>query len=393
VVLSACGQDVNNGVKGNQPDVNKQLTVYTSMPLRGPDSPQAEKIIRGMKLAFAERHGEIDGDRLKFTALDDTGPDGNWDDGEVADNARQAIRDPSTVAYLGELDSGASALSIPILNEAGVLQVSPTSGYAGLTRKGVVQGEPDKYYPSGRRTFARTAPSDHVQAVAQVDYQRQKGCKTLYLLNDDELYGTGLSRDIETIVGKGGPAIVGNDDFEVDKSDYSGIAKAIASKTPDCVFFGGGEIESAVRMWRAIHHADPRAKIFGPDRLVTPRFTKRIGDAESITFMTSPLLRRSDYPPQARKVLRSYKDKYGAAGDLNTLYGYATMKAVLDAVANGKGSGSRQRRTIQSFFGLNEDSVLGKFSIDDEGDTSLTKYGSYIVVDGKPVFDGIIDTK
>jgi branched-chain amino acid transport system substrate-binding protein len=390
--LSACGNNVNNGVKGNAPNINKQLTVYTSLPLRGPQAPQARQLIQGMKLAFAERKGEIDGYHIRMNSRDDTGANGNWDDGQVADNARVAIRDPTAVAYVGEMDSGASALSIPILNEAGVLQVSPTSGYAGLTRKGVVQGEPDKYYPSGKRTFARTAPSDHVQAEAQVEFQRQEGCKTLYLLNDEELYGTGLSRDIETLVGKQGPSIVGDDAFDPGTLDYSGVAKAVASKHPDCVFFGGSDVGSGVRMWRAIHRADPVVKIFGPDRLVTTSFTKRIGSAGAITFLTSPLLRRSDYPPEAHKVLRAYKRKYGTAGDLNALYGYATMKAVLDAIAAGKGSGSRQQRTIRSFFDLDENSVLGKFSIDDNGDTSLSKYGSYIVVKRKPVFHGILDT-
>jgi branched-chain amino acid transport system substrate-binding protein len=392
VVLSACGNDVSNGVKGSAPDDNKKLTVYASLPLRGPEAPQARHLENGMKLAFAEHKGVIDGNHIVFDAMDDTGPDGNWDDGQVADNARIAVRDRTTVAYLGELDSGASALSIPILNEAGVLQVSPTSGYAGLTRAGVVQGEPDKYYPSGKRSFGRIAPNDHVQAMAQVDYQREQGCKTVYLLNDEEVYGTGLTREMETLTKSGGPQIVGNDEFEISALDYTDIAKAVAAKNPDCVFFGGGDIPSAIRMWRALHHAAGHAKLFGPDRLVTSRFTSRIGNAGGATFLTSPMLRRSDYPPQAHKVFRAYKKRYGESADLDSLYGYATMDAVLDAVAAGKGSGSRQKRTIESFFDLDQDSVLGKFSIDDNGDTSLSKYGSYIVRAGKPVFAGIIDT-
>jgi branched-chain amino acid transport system substrate-binding protein len=392
-VVSACGNDVDNGVKGTPPDQQKQLTVQTSLPLRGPDSAQARKLVNGMKLAFGEREGEIDGNRLKLNIMDDTGPDGKWDDGQVSDNARIAIRDPTTVAYIGELDSGASALSIPILNEAGVLQVSPTSGYAGLTRKGVVQGEPDKYYPSGERTFGRIAPSDHVQAVAQVDFQRQQGCRTLYLLNDQETYGTGLSRDIETLVVKEGPEVVGNDEFDPEAPDYTDLADAIASKQPDCLFFGGEDIDAAARLWRSVYRVDPAIKLFGPDRLVTTRFTKRIGSAGDVTFMTSPLLRRSDYPPEARRVYRDYKKRFGEPADLNALYGYATMDAVLDAIADGKGSGSRQQRTINSFFDLDQESVLGEFSIDENGDTSLTKYGTYIVVDREPVFDGIIDTK
>ena len=75
--------------------------------------------------------------------------------------------------YLGEFNSGGSAISLPITNEAGILQVSPSNTYVGLTRaEGADKGEPDKYYPSGKRTFGRVVPADHIQAAAQVAYQK-----------------------------------------------------------------------------------------------------------------------------------------------------------------------------------------------------------------------------
>lgn len=392
VGLSACADDPANGVKGQPPEDNKQFTVYVSLPLRGPDSAQSHRLINGMRLALAERKGEIDGNRIRWVVLDDTSADGKWDDGEVLDNARSAIRDRTTVAYIGELDSGASALSIPILNEAGVLQVSPTSGYSGLTRKGVVQGEPDKYYPSGRRTFGRVTPSDYVQAQTQVKYQQAQGCQSVFLLNDEDAYGTGLSRDIETLLESEGLTLAGTEIFNRDALDYADVAKTVVAETPDCVFFGGDDVESAVRMWRALHHADPSIRIFGPDALVTTDFTARTGAAAGSTFLTSPQLERSDYPPQAAQVLRRYRQRYDEVPDLNALYGYATMDAVLNAVAQAKGGASRQRGTIESFFDLDQESVLGRFSIDDNGDSSLSSYGTYTVSAGKPVFDAAIDT-
>ena len=53
-------------------------------------------------------------------SLDDsTAAAGKWDPGATSSNARKAAQDKSTIAYLGEFNSGASAISIPILNEAG----------------------------------------------------------------------------------------------------------------------------------------------------------------------------------------------------------------------------------------------------------------------------------
>ena len=64
----------------------------------------------------------------------------------------------------------------------------------GLTRsEGADKGEPDKYYPAGKRTYGRVVPADHIQAAAQVTYQKDQGCKKTYILNDKEVYGKGLA--------------------------------------------------------------------------------------------------------------------------------------------------------------------------------------------------------
>jgi branched-chain amino acid transport system substrate-binding protein len=89
---------------------------------------------------------------------------------------------------IGELNSGASAVSIPILNEAGILQVSPANTAVGLTRsEGAEPGEPDKYYPSGKRTYARVVPADHLQAAASAQYMKDNGCTSVYITHDQEV--------------------------------------------------------------------------------------------------------------------------------------------------------------------------------------------------------------
>lgn len=391
--IAACGNDVDNGVKGDQPAESDSLTIYVSMPAKGSDKAQADQLARGMKLRLAEEKGKIGDKTLKWQRLDDTGADGEWDDGQVTDNARIAVRDRTTVAFIGEMDSGASALSIPILNEAGVLQVSPTSGYSGLTRKdGVVQGEPDKYYPSGKRTFGRVTPGDHVQAAAQVDVQRSAGCRSIYLLRDDELYGTGLAKAIQNASEKADLRVAGEDSFDPESEDFTSIAAKVADSAADCVFVGTSDPVGAARLFRALHRADSSLTLFGPDRLVTAAFTGRLGAAAADTRLTSPHLRLSDYPESARQVLREYRKQYGSAPTLDALYGYATMDAVIEAIREGRGSGSTQRRTIAGFFDLDRDSVLGEYTINDDGDSSLSQYGSYTVVDGRPRFDAVIDT-
>ena len=108
-------------------------------------------------------------------SLDDsTAKRGEWDPVQTTANAHAAAGDNSTIGYVGELNSGASAISIPVLNRAGIPQISPTSTAVGLTSGavGAAPGEPAKYYPTRIRTFARVIPSDAVEAAAQVRLQK-----------------------------------------------------------------------------------------------------------------------------------------------------------------------------------------------------------------------------
>jgi branched-chain amino acid transport system substrate-binding protein len=104
------------------------------------------------------------------------------------------VSDPSAIAYLGEFNSAASAISIPILNESGILEVSPANTYVGLTRKEAAQpGEPQKYYPTGIRTYGRVSPADHLQAAALAALLQQEGAKRAFRVDDREVYGVGIA--------------------------------------------------------------------------------------------------------------------------------------------------------------------------------------------------------
>src|SRR5204863_9673332 len=138
--------------------------------------------------------------KVKYVKLDDsTAAAGQWDAAPTSSNARKAARDKSTIAYIGEYNSGASAISIPILNQCDMPQVSPANTAVGLTKKepGTAPGEPDKYYPTGKRTYLRVVPRDTIQGAAIATQMKAAGCKTIYIVNDKEVYGAGLGKHIE----------------------------------------------------------------------------------------------------------------------------------------------------------------------------------------------------
>src|SRR3954451_10697937 len=140
------------------------LTIYTSLPRHGVSARDADAVAVGERLALADAGGRAGGRRLRLVELDDSAPGKGttWDGSTVEENAKRAAKDASTIAYIGELDFGGSAISVPVTNAKGILQVSPGDGLTSLTQlqPGGFQASPARYYPKGRRTFVRLVPTD-----------------------------------------------------------------------------------------------------------------------------------------------------------------------------------------------------------------------------------------
>ena len=393
--VAACGDDdEDEGGGGTASTGATNLTIYSSLPLQGDSRPQSESVVNGMKLALEEAGGKVGKFTIKYVSLDDaTAAAGKWEPGQVSANARKAAQDKATIAYLGEFNSGASAISIPILNEAGILQISPSNTYVGLTREeGAEKGEPDKYYPSGKRTFGRVVPADHIQAAAQVSYQKEEDCTSTYILNDKEVYGKGIADAVEAIAGEQGIKVAANEGIDTKSANFRSVAQKIKSSGADCFFFGGITQNKGVQLWKDIHAVNPDLKLFGPDGVAESAFSEKIGkSAEAKTYITNPTLDPKLYPPAAQDFFSTFEEKYGKKAEPYAIYGYEAMKVALLAIQNAGDKGNDRAAVIDAFFQIKDrDSVLGKYSIDENGDTTLSDYGANRIEDGALVFDKVI---
>src|SRR3954469_11394778 len=215
--VAACGSD--SGDKGSSSSSSssggsKTLTIYSSVPLQGASRVQTEALVNGAKLAVEQAGNKAGSNTIKYVPLDDsTAQAGSWTPEATSANALKAAQDDSTAVYIGEFNSGASKVSIPILSEAGVPQISPANTYVGLTTDdpGSEPGEPDKYYPTGDRTYVRIVPKDTIQAAALVTLMKSDGCTKVAMTNDKEVYGAGLARVIELSAKQQGLELTGND--------------------------------------------------------------------------------------------------------------------------------------------------------------------------------------
>ena len=270
-VVAACGEDEGGG--GGEGGAN-ELTIYSSLPLQGTSRGQSLAVINGEKLALEDVGSKVGNIKLKYVSLDDSTAQnpGTADEGQTAQNARAAVRDQSTILYLGEFNSGGTKVSLPILNKAGIPQISPSNTYGGLTtdEPGAEPGEPDKYYPTGNRTYARIVPRDKIQGAALVSTMLEDGCKTATLWDDKTTYGAGLARNIEQAAQAEGLTIENRQGTDRNSPNYRSIASQINS---DCFVFAGVTGENGVQVYKDVAAAAPDAKLYGPDGVAEAAFT------------------------------------------------------------------------------------------------------------------------
>jgi branched-chain amino acid transport system substrate-binding protein len=394
VAVSGCG---GVGVSGASEVTGNQLAVYSSLPLQGPDAASSAEIVNGERLALAQAGGHVGQFKVGYVSLDDANPQtGKLDPEATSTNAKTAAQDTSTIAYLGELDSAATAVSLPLINAAGILQVSPGSPYVGLTSSlDAGQDEPERFYPSGKRTFGRLQPGDPAQARAQVKLMQALGVKRLYVLDDQDPFELPLAEIVASEAARAGIGVAGHDSITttaLTAAAYMGEVEKIERTNPEAVFLAGGAQPGAAALWQALHSADPHLLLLGPDTLDTPSFTGAIGAAQGQTYLTTPLLATAGYPPPAAAVLADYRRHFGGSPGPYALYGYEAMSVVLDAIRRAGGRGNDRPTVVQRFFQTRDrDSVLGRYSVLPSGETTLARYGVDRVSDGHARFLRAID--
>ncbi len=400
VVLAGCGTS-GTVQGGNDTFSATTLTVYSDLPLLGPDGAQMTSIVNGEVLALYNAGGHVGKLHVSLASLNDYPEPLIADrlhsaDVQIGQSAHTASSDLSTVAYIGDYDSAATALSLPLTNENDILQISPGSPYVGFTDGGPVDftGNPNSFYPYRIRTFARLLPSDRAEAQATVSYMRGLGVARLEVLEDNsdppyDAANPAYDGVIATLVASdaraAGIAVVGRQsgiDTQSDTAprDYSGVAAAVAAGHPDAVLLGGAPDAGAPALWRELHAKLPHAKLFAPSTLATPAFLGGLGAAASATYVTSPILAPNQYPVAAQRVFAAYRRMFSLAPTAYTLYGYEAMNDILLAIKKAGRLAAKRSVLLRAFFGLGQiKGTIGDYTINANGDTSLTSFDGYRV--------------
>lgn len=395
--LSACGGSSNSSgggtAAGPAGPTGKVVDIYSSLPLRGPEAADAIPMAKGIELALAQAYGKAGPFDVQYASLDDSLGNAGWDPGQTAANARKAAADPHAVYYIGEFDDAASEVSMPILNEAGIAQVSPANTYVGLTTNQLGGASGPPYAPTGTRTYLRIVPSDSVQAAADLLAMREAGCTKVAIASDDEAYGMGLAKlmllqktfyDID---------VVSDRAVNPQATSFHAYAAMLKSLHAECLMFAGVASKAAVEVVKDVHLALPTAKIFGPQDTCTSAWTnpKEGGVPAAVDPLiecTKVTLNLTAYPG-GTGFEAAYKAKYpGSKPNSYAILGYESMRLALSTITNLGDNGDSKSAVLSALFAtVGRHSVLGTYGFDREGDTTLRSVGLYKVgPNGNPTF-------
>jgi branched-chain amino acid transport system substrate-binding protein len=389
-LTTAC-QSAGGGAAGGD-----RVKIVSSLPMTGSAIGQNQTIVNGIKQVLDETNSTACNGKIKidYQSYDDaTAAAGKWDPAQVTSNANKAVADKNVVGVIGHFNSGAAKLSIPILNRANLVMVSPANTYPGLTKPGKGEpNEPNVYYPNGKRNYARVVPADDLQGVAAAKWAKALGAKKVYVLDDTELYGKGLADIFESTAKKEGMQVLGHEGIDPKASDYRALMNKIKAAGPDLVYFGGTTQTNAgqiIKDMRNVGMAADKVKFMGPDGIYEKALIDAVGkDAEGV-YATFGGVPAKELKGSGQKWYESYKKKYNSEPEAYAAYGYESAKVIVNAINQVcKNDRDAIRQAVLNTKDFN--GVLGTWSFDQNGDTTLTTLSGNVVKNGKWEFVSVL---
>ena len=382
VLLAGCG---GGGSDEPEPIRAKTLVVYSSLPRTGEAAEVGKTVAAGQRLALADAGGRAGGHRVELVELDSAEPDErDWDPDRVEKNAGEAADDPAAVAYLGEMEGGASAVSVPLTNEESILQVSPADGLSSLTvpQSGPGAG-PERFYPERPGSFLRLVAPDSALAGPLVSVATRGGARSLALVHDGGIAGRQLAGAIEQVADDRDVEVTAVERVDPDRDEASAsLARRFVREVPDAVVYTGIGGDPARTVLAAL--VDRRlsdVRVLGGAPLIRPG---ALAGAPPVPVdVVSPMLARDELPARGRRVLTRLDGRAGRA-PVEALYGYESMRVVLRAIEAAAGRATDRLAVIESALRDGpRGSVLGRYRFDPRGDTTRRRLALHRVTRGE----------
>jgi branched-chain amino acid transport system substrate-binding protein len=374
--------------------LSSPVKLISSLTRSGSSVGQSDSVVNSIRLCLEDFDYSVVGAEIVYEDLDDGTPEhGSWLAGKERENARYAAADPDVLAYIGTLDADAAPHSIPILNAAGpLLMISPCNTYPGLTKPvRWAPEEPEVYYPTGVRNYARTALTDDLQAMGAATWAVELGIESVVVLHDTEPYGRGVAEPFADACKRLGLRVLAGPEGIVPKADdFRGLARRIAAAGPDAVYYGGIIQNGAGALWRDVREARPDLQMLAPDAIFERAFLADAGPYAEGTLITFGGVPPARLDGAGHAFYQRYTRVYGKEPESYAASSYDACRVVLEAIERVDRK-DRAAITKAVLATRAHEGLLGRWSFDANGDITLRRTSRLTVANAEFEFLSVFD--
>jgi branched-chain amino acid transport system substrate-binding protein len=352
------------------------IKIGVDLPVSGADAAIGVPTQNGAVLAIeqANKNGFSGGVfKLEASLLDDA-VQGKHDPAAGAQNVKTFIADSAVLGMIGPFNSNVAKSEIPLTNDAGLVQISPSNSNDGLTvgddAKKLRTANPDT------NAYFRVCTKDSRQGGALAQFATKLGFKKIFIIDDNETYGKGLADNFEAAYKQLGGTALGHEHITANQQDFKALLTKVHSSAPDAVFFGGNTSTGGGLLRRQMADVGMQTTPFmGGDGISdTAEFVKEAGTMSDNVYY-SFLAPDVEKLPSAKQFVADYKARFNSDVGPYSAPAYAATMIIVNAIEKAmKDNGGKvpTRAAVLKEVAATRDfpTPIGKIGFDANGDTT-----------------------
>jgi branched-chain amino acid transport system substrate-binding protein len=326
-----------------------QIKLGVAGPITGGSAAFGAQLKNGVEQAAEDINaaGGILGQKIQVLVGDDRA-----DPKEGVSVANKFVGD-GVKFVIGHFNSGVTIPSSEVLQENGILEITPAATNPKVTERGMWN-------------IFRVCGRDDQQGVVAgaIIADKFKG-KRVAVVHDKTTYGQGLAEETRKAMNAKGIKEVLYEGVNVGDKDYSALVSKIKAGRADLVYWGGLH-DTGGLILRQLRDQGVKATFMGADGITDDEFAAIAGPGAEGTLMTfSPDPRTN---PANKQIIEVFRKK-GFEPQAYTLYSYAAVQVIKQAAEEAKSLDPKKVAEVMH-SGKVFKTVLGDLSFDKKGDVT-----------------------